>query len=196
MCVWAKYWLEVASVADGAGIRDYLQAYGAEQQRSGRFTWSPFTRVYNVRVWLDYMEVAPDQLRVATWVAVGFLVVCLVHAVALMLARSSRRASEFSLRRALGASRRNLFLQGVWESLLVGLVGGIAGLLWDVGRTGGAAQSGARSHREHDATAAGNAGADADAGSRRPRCSPACIPPGMPADRRRPAAEVLVKESS
>jgi putative ABC transport system permease protein len=76
------------------------------------------------------MKVAPDEIRVATWVAAGFLLVCLVNAVALMLARSSRRAGEFSLRRALGASRRNLFLQGVWESLLVGFIGGAVGLLW------------------------------------------------------------------
>jgi len=129
-CVWAHYWLEVASVAEAPKIRDYLRAYGAEQKRSGRFTWEPLTRVYDVPQWLDYMKVAPDQLRVATWVAIGFLFVCLVNAVALMLARSSRRAAEFSLRRALGASRRNLFLQGIWESLLVGIVGGAVGLLW------------------------------------------------------------------
>lgn len=129
-CVWAKYWLEVASVADVPKIRDYLRAYASEQQRSGRFSWDPLVRIHNVREWLDYMKVAPDQLRVATWVAVGFLLVCLVNAVALMLARSSRRAAEFSLRRALGASRRNLFLQGVWESLLIGAVGGVVGLLW------------------------------------------------------------------
>ncbi len=129
-CVWAQYWLEVASRADVPKIREYLQAYAAEQQRSGRFTWSPFTRVYNVREWLDYMKVAPDQLRVATWVAVGFLVVCLVNAMALMLARASRRAAEYSLRRAMGASRRNLFLQGLWEALLVGALGGAVGLLW------------------------------------------------------------------
>src|SRR5689334_2154569 len=129
-CVWAHYWLEVASTADIPKIRDYLQAYGAEAQRSGRFTWSPLMRVFDVRGWLSYMKVAPDQLRVATWVAIGFLVVCLVNAVALMLARASRRAAEFSLRRALGASRRNLFLQGIWESLLVGVAGAAVGLMW------------------------------------------------------------------
>lgn len=135
-CVWAHYWLEVASAADVPKIHDYLRAYGAEAQRSGRFTWSPVVRAYNVREWLDYMKVAPDELRVATWVAVGFLLVCLVNAVALMLARASRRAAEFSLRRALGASRRNLFLQGIWESLLVGLVGAAVGLLWTWGGLG------------------------------------------------------------
>jgi putative ABC transport system permease protein len=129
-CVWVKYWIEVASAADISKIHDYLQAYAAEQKRSGRFTWDAQTPVFTVRQWLDYMKVAPDELRIATLVAVGFLIVCLVNAVALMLARSSRRASEFSLRRALGASRRNLFLQGVWESLLVGVVGAAAGLLW------------------------------------------------------------------
>lgn len=132
-CVWAKYWVEVAHTSDIAKFREYLQAYGAEQQKSGRFSWSPLVKTYDVREWLDYMKVAPNELRVATWVAVGFLFVCLVNAVALMLARSSRRAAEFSLRRALGASRRNLFLQGLWESLFIGVVGAVAGLLWTWG---------------------------------------------------------------
>ena len=128
-CIWLQFWMEV----DDGGIQkvhDYLQAYGAEQQRSGRFAWKPELRLLNVGEWLEHMKVAPDEIRVATWVAAGFLLVCLVNAVALMLARSSRRAGEFSLRRALGASRRNLFLQGMWESLLVGLIGGAVGLLW------------------------------------------------------------------
>lgn len=128
-CIWLQFWLEV----EAGGIQkvhDYLQAYGSDQQRSGRLGWKPEFRLPNVSEWLVHMKVAPDEIRVATWVAAGFLLVCLVNAGALMLARSSRRAGEFSLRRALGASRRNLFQQGVWESLLVGLIGGAVGLLW------------------------------------------------------------------
>lgn len=132
-CVWAQYWVELASAREIPAFRDYLEAYAAEQQRSGRFTWKPETRVHDVRQWLAYMRVAPDELRVATWVAFGFLFVCLVNAVALMLARSSRRAAEFSLRRAVGASRRQLFLQGMWEALVIGLIGGVVGTLWTWG---------------------------------------------------------------
>lgn len=132
-CVWLQYWMEVGHVADIRGVREYLGAYAAEQQRAGRFTWKPITRVHDVRQWLVHMKVAPDELRVATWLAFAFLFVCLVNATALMLARSSRRNAEFSVRRALGASRRHLFMQGMAESLVVGLVGGLVGIVWTWG---------------------------------------------------------------
>lgn len=129
-CVWLQYWMEAASTSDVPKLREYLAAYGAEQQRSGRLSFNPQTALHTVPEWLALLKVAPDQVRIASWVAFGFLLVCLVNAAALMLARASRRAGELSLRRALGASRRHLFLQGVWESLLVGVVGGVLGLVW------------------------------------------------------------------
>ena len=136
-CIWTQYWMEAETVADVPKLRDYLHAYAVEQQRAGRFSFVPETALHTVPEWLALLKVAPDQVRVATWVSLGFLLVCLVNAMALMLARSSRRAGEYSLRRALGASRRHLFLQGIWESLLVGVVGGVVGLLWTALGLGG-----------------------------------------------------------
>ena len=63
------------------------------------------------------------------FVADGFLVVCLVNAVGLLLAKFSGRATELALRRALGASRGAIFRQCVTETLLIGLLGGLFGLL-------------------------------------------------------------------
>ncbi len=67
----------------------------------------------------------PDEVRVNSLLAFGFLAVCLVNAVGLMLARFTSRASEFAIRRALGASRTDIFLQCLTETGLVGLLGGI-----------------------------------------------------------------------
>jgi putative ABC transport system permease protein len=132
-CVWTQFWVELPDEAAIRRYRDFLNGYAAEQQRAGRFSWLPETQLHDVRAWLRYQKVAPDQLRIASYVAFGFLLVCIVNAVALMLARSSRRSVEFSLRRALGASRRALFVQGLWESLAVGVVGGIFGLVLMIG---------------------------------------------------------------
>ncbi|MEJ0008172.1 MAG: FtsX-like permease family protein [Steroidobacteraceae bacterium] len=45
-----------------------------------------------------------------------------------MLARFSARASEYAIRRALGASRMDIFLQCLTETAIVGVLGGILGL--------------------------------------------------------------------
>ena len=45
-----------------------------------------------------------------------------------MLAKFSGRAVELSVRRALGASRSDLFLQCVTEAMLIGVMGGLLGL--------------------------------------------------------------------
>jgi putative ABC transport system permease protein len=52
----------------------------------------------------------------------------LVNATGLMLAKLTGRAAEFSLRRALGASKLQIFAQCLAEATLVGLSGGAFGL--------------------------------------------------------------------
>ena len=79
--------------------------------------------------WLDYNHVVPSDVHLQFWLAIGFLVVCLVNTIGLMLAKFLRRAGELGVRRALGASRRSIFAQLLVEAGTVGLVGGIGGLL-------------------------------------------------------------------
>jgi putative ABC transport system permease protein len=56
-------------------------------------------------------------------------VLCLVNTVGLLLAKFSVRASEIGVRRALGASRADIFRQFLIETGVVGLVGGVLGLV-------------------------------------------------------------------
>jgi putative ABC transport system permease protein len=79
--------------------------------------------------WLDYNKVVPSDVHLQVWLAFGFLLVCLVNTVGLMLAKFLRRSGELGVRRALGASRRSLFAQLLTEAGVVGLVGGSGGLL-------------------------------------------------------------------
>ena len=86
-------------------------------------------RLRNLTQWLDYRGVVPQDVRMQTWLAFGFLLVCLLNTVGLMLAKFLRRAGELSVRRALGASRRALFGQLLVESGVIGIAGGVLGLL-------------------------------------------------------------------
>jgi putative ABC transport system permease protein len=63
------------------------------------------------------------------WVALGFLLVCLINTTGLLMAKFLQRGGEVSVRRALGASRRQIFQQCLVETGTIGVAGGLLGLL-------------------------------------------------------------------
>ncbi|MGN6706810.1 MAG: ABC transporter permease [Rhodanobacter sp.] len=128
-CVWLQFWVQLEGKAEVEGYRDFLIHYSQEQRTLGRFARTPNVRLPSLMQWLDYNQVVPDDVRLQTALAFGFLLVCLVNTVGLMLAKFMRRAGELGVRRALGASRRAVFEQLLIESGVIGLVGGIGGLL-------------------------------------------------------------------
>lgn len=128
-CVWMQFWVQLDSAQQAAAYKDFLLHYSQEQHAAGRFLRTPNVRLRNVMQWLDYQHVVPSDTRLQVWLALGFLVVCLVNTVGLMLAKFMRRAGELGVRRALGASQRALFGQLLMESGVVGLAGGTLGLL-------------------------------------------------------------------
>jgi putative ABC transport system permease protein len=127
-CVWMQYWVELASPADAADYRAYLENYSAQQKAAGRFQRPSNVRLRNVMEWLDFKQVVPSDVRLQLWLALGFLAVCLINTVGLLLAKFLRRSGEIGVRRALGASRGQIFLQSLVEAGTVGLAGGVLGL--------------------------------------------------------------------
>ncbi|OOG59122.1 ABC transporter ATP-binding protein [Rhodanobacter sp. B05] len=128
-CVWLQFWVQLDTPTKAAAYKEFLVHYSQEQKALGRFQRAPNVRLRNVMQWLDYQMVVPGDVRLQTGLAFGFLLVCLVNTVGLMLAKFMRRAAELGVRRALGASKRALFAQLLIESGVVGLVGGVGGLL-------------------------------------------------------------------
>ena len=127
-CTWIQFWAELPTSAQARDFRTWLQNYAAEQRQLGRFHWPPRVDLHDVVDWLVYNQVVPPAVRAISLAANSFLVVCLLNAVGVMLARFTSRGREFGLRRALGASRLNVFLQCITESMLIGLLGGLLGL--------------------------------------------------------------------
>ena len=128
-CVWITAWVELDSAAGVARYRQFLESYAAEQRTAGRFAWAPNVRLRDVGQWLDYRRVVPPESRISLAVALGFFVICLVNTIGLLLAKFMRRAGEIGVRRALGATRREIYAQYLIEAGTVGLVGGVLGLL-------------------------------------------------------------------
>jgi putative ABC transport system permease protein len=127
-CVWMSYWVELESAAERQEYADYLNAYVNEQKALGRFPRPLNNRLHNVMEWLDFNEVVSDDTRTSTWLAFGFLLVCLVNTVGLLLAKFSARPGEIGVRRALGATRRDVFTQYLTEAGVIGLVGAAVGV--------------------------------------------------------------------
>lgn len=127
-CTWLQYWVELESAGDADEYLRYLANYSDQQREAGRFERPTNVRLHDVMGWLDHNQIVPSDVRLQTWLALGFLLVCLVNTVGLLLAKFLRRSSEIGVRRALGASRRAIFAQCLVEAGTVGLAGGVLGL--------------------------------------------------------------------
>jgi putative ABC transport system permease protein len=127
-CVWMSLWVELASARDAAAYKDFLAGYVAEQRKLGRFPRPDNQRLFDVNGWLAYQKTVPSDRRLQTYLAFGFLLVCLVNTVGLLLAKFSARNGEIGVRRALGATRGAVFAQYLIEAGVVGLAGGVIGL--------------------------------------------------------------------
>jgi putative ABC transport system permease protein len=139
-CVWVALWVELSSPSEIAAYKDFLAGYQDEQRKLGRFPRPNNHRVYDVNTWLAKNNVVSKDARTQTYLAFGFLLVCLVNVIGLLLAKFTARAGEIGVRRALGARRRSVFSQYLIEAAVIGIVGGIVGLaltfgsLWLIGR--------------------------------------------------------------
>ncbi|HEY0477328.1 MAG TPA: ABC transporter permease [Kofleriaceae bacterium] len=127
-CEWIQVWVELDSPDKAAAYRDFLIRYSEDQLHAGRFQRPPNVRLSDVMAWLEHNHVVPSDARLQTWIALGFLLVCLVNTVGLLLTKFLRRSAEIGVRRALGASKRSIFIQLLVEAGMIGLVGGAIGL--------------------------------------------------------------------
>jgi putative ABC transport system permease protein len=127
-CRWLQFWTELPTPAPD-NYRQFLAAYLDEQTRLGRFHWPAKLRLLNSREWVTAQNMVPSEIRLSTLVGFSFLLVCLVNACGLMLAKLAGRAGELSVRRAMGASKMNIFAQCITEAAVIGIGGGLLGLL-------------------------------------------------------------------
>jgi putative ABC transport system permease protein len=132
-CIWIQFWFELHSASDRPQLQAWLDAYAAEQRKLGRLQRNAPNKLFNVMEWLEEQKVVGKDSRLSAMLAFGFLLLCLVNTIGLLLAKFSVRAPEVGVRRALGASRKEIFTQFLIESAVVGLAGGILGLVLALG---------------------------------------------------------------
>ncbi|MGH8289498.1 MAG: ABC transporter permease [Steroidobacteraceae bacterium] len=127
-CVWITLWVELPTAAARRQFLDFMNAYWAQQRKQGRFQRSRNNQLWNVGQWLSIHDVVGSDSRLLAQLAFAFLAVCLINTLGVLLAKFLRGAPMAGVRRALGASRRQIFEQHLIEVVLLALVGSGLGL--------------------------------------------------------------------
>ena len=128
-CVWLQYWVEFRHPADRDRYQSFVDSYTNDWRTHGRFPRKNNNRIVNVPSWLTMWDVVGDESRVQVILGLVFLGVCILNTLGLMLAKFLSAAPIAGLRRALGANRMDIIRQHLIEVMVVGVLGGAAGLL-------------------------------------------------------------------
>jgi len=127
--MWVQYWVELNTPAQVEEYRDYLAAYIDQQKQFERFQdEKAAAKLNNVIQWMEYNEVVSDDSSILVGLSFMFLAVCMINTIGLLLSKFLKRAPEVGVRRALGASRKEIFVQHLVDVSLIGLAGGLLGL--------------------------------------------------------------------
>lgn len=136
-CVWITLWVELPTAAMRERFLNFMNAYWAQQHTMGRFQRARDNHLWKVSAWLRLHHMVSNDSRLLVRVAFAFLAVCLVNTIGMLLAKFLRGAPLAGVRRALGASRRQIFAQHLVEVALLGLTGSGLGLILGIGGLAG-----------------------------------------------------------
>lgn len=131
--VWVQYWVELPDDAAAGAYSDWLRAYIQEQKKLGRFPRPIRFRITTIAEMVEEFHLMPDGVKAMSVVSLLFLAVCSLNLVGILLGKFLARVPEVSVRRALGASRAQIFWQHVIECELIGVLGGALGVLASLG---------------------------------------------------------------
>ena len=128
-----QFWVEIPDEKGRQAYQSFLDAYTMDQRKIGRFQRPIKNLVTPMPELIRQWDVVPRQTKALAAISVLFLAVSALNLVGLFLGKFLARAPHVGIRRALGASRRSIFLQHLIECEVVGLIGGAIGLLLSLG---------------------------------------------------------------
>jgi putative ABC transport system permease protein len=117
-----QYWVQLDSSAKQQAYQHFMANLVAAEQAAGRHPATPNNQLVSMRDIVSYFGSESDDINAFALVTLLFLLVCLFNASHLSLNRYLSNQYEFSLRRALGASRGQLQLQMLADVLIMALL--------------------------------------------------------------------------
>jgi putative ABC transport system permease protein len=129
---WIQFWVELPDAAKVQAYRDYVVNYVKDQKKFGRFQRPLHVEITPMPELLEAFGIVPKTVKVMSLVSLLFLAVCSLNLVGLLLGKFLARVPEVSVRRALGASKIQVFWQHVVECEVIGIAGGALGMLLSV----------------------------------------------------------------
>ena len=122
-------WVELENVNQKPALQNYLDNYSQQLKGAGEHPLAIKNELHNVNEWLKVNKVVDQKVLAFTLASVLFLSVCIFNASSLLLSRFHAAKFEVGLRRAIGASNRHMLVQGLTESVLLGLFTGVVALV-------------------------------------------------------------------
>lgn len=120
-------WVELDDVNQRTEFQGYLDNYSQQLKDAGEHPLVIRNELHNVKEWLIAKKVVDQKVLAFTLASVLFLAVCIFNASSLLLSRFHAAKFEVGLRRAIGASNRHMLVQGLTESVVLGIItGGVA----------------------------------------------------------------------
>jgi len=124
-----QYWVQLDTEAQQKAYRQFMDNLVADEQKAGRHPSTPNNQLVPMRDIVRFFGGESADIKAFALVTLLFLGVCLFNASHLSLNRYLSNQYEFSLRRALGASRFALQQQMLADVLLMTLFCTLGGLL-------------------------------------------------------------------
>jgi len=130
---WVQFWVELRTPADVAAYRQFIDNYVRAEKSKGRFPRPLNNQITSLLDMMQEQGVVNPALTSMAAMSILFLVICALNLTGLLLGKFLARAPEVSVRRALGATRGDIFVQHLAECEIVGVAGGVLGMLLSLG---------------------------------------------------------------
>lgn len=128
-CGWLQFWVRLDTPQAVRHYQQFLQNYWRDQRQHGRLPRPTPPHLISMMGRLKNLHLVPDDVSRQLFLALAFLAVCLLNVAGLLIAKFLRMSAQISIRRALGASRRDIICQLVCHGVLLGALGGVLGCL-------------------------------------------------------------------